>query len=147
MSPSVHERTLPPSKRQKIASAESGTNAASPKITISEKGGEEASAIPPHPLRIKPNGNSYTSALNLRDTSTGLFAICPDELILEVLECLDATSLALLGTTSKAFCAFSRHEELWKTLFIEYVFSTTPVPQPLSPKKTSSVFSSKLCTT
>lgn len=80
-----------------------------------------STAIPPHPLRIKPSGNAYTSALNLRDTSTGLFAVCPDELIIELLGYLDAASLTLLGATSKAFYAFSRHEELWKILFIEYV--------------------------
>lgn len=117
MSPSaatVHERTLPPFKRQKVEPV------TSPKF---ENGAPISTAIPPHPLRIKPNGNAYTSALNLRNTSTGLFAIFPDELILEFLECLDAESLALLGATSKALCAFSRHEELWKTLFIEYVSS------------------------
>lgn len=122
MSPSaatVHERTLPPSKRQKV-------NVTSVEFVTSPKfkdGASISTAIPPHPLRIKPNGNAYTSALNMRDTSTGLFAICPDELILEFLGWLDASSLALLGATSKTLCAFSRHEELWKALFIEYVSS------------------------
>lgn len=114
MSLSVHEGTLPPSKRQKTAPTEPTTSLKIP--TFEEK--EEASisiVIPPHPLRIKPSGNAYTSALNLRDTSTGPFAVFPDELIIEVLGCLDAVGLALLGATSKAFCSFSRHEELWKT--------------------------------
>lgn len=121
MSPSAataHERTLPPSKRQKV-NVTSVEFVTSPK----EDGASISTAIPPHPLRIKPNGNAYISALNIRDTSTGLFAICPDELILEFLGWLDASSLALLGATSKTLCAFSRHEELWKALFIEYVSS------------------------
>lgn len=125
MSLSVHEGALPPYKRRKTTPTESAT---SPKIpTLEEKEVASISTfIPPHPLRIKPSGNAYTSALNLRDTSAGLFVVFPDELIIEVLGCLDAVSLTLLGATSKAFCSFSRHEELWKTLFIEYVSSQTP---------------------
>ena len=44
----------------------------------------------------------------------------PDELIIQVLESLDATSLQCLGSTCKALYAFSRFEDLWKTLCIEY---------------------------
>lgn len=135
MSLTAHGGTLSPSKRQKMTPAEPGTDVSSPKLTTVEEDDEdeeeegaatfeEASmptAIPPHPLRIKPSGNAYISASNLRDTS-GLFAVCPDELIIELLGYLDATSLTLLGATSKAFYAFSRHEELWKTLLIEYVY-------------------------
>ena len=44
----------------------------------------------------------------------------PDELIIQVLESLDGSSLQCLGSTCKALYAFSRFEGLWKTLCIEY---------------------------
>lgn len=121
----VNEGNFPPSKRQRITPAVPGTNITSPKILAFEGVASisTAACILPHPLQVKPSGNAYISVSNLRNTSAGLFAIFSDELIIEVLECLDAASLALLGATGKAFYAFSRHEELWKTLFIEYVFS------------------------
>ena len=77
--------------------------------------------IPPHPLRIKPSGNAFTSPSNLRDTSLGAFAVFPDELVLQFLGYLDADRLKAVGTASKALYGFSRAEELWKQLFIEYV--------------------------
>ena len=45
-------------------------------------------------------------------------AFLPDELILEILSFLDAQSLRNFGYTSKASFAFSRHEDLWKQLFL-----------------------------
>ena len=102
---------LPPSKRVKVAAMHDDVN-------------EDASSeteILPHPLRIKPSGNAFTSSSNLRDTSTGLFALFPDELILQVLGYLDADELDAIGATSKGMYGFSRAEELWKPLFIEYV--------------------------
>lgn len=44
----------------------------------------------------------------------------PDELIIQVLDFLDAASLKRLACTCKALYAFSRFEDLWKTLCIEY---------------------------
>lgn len=79
-----------------------------------------AVAIPPHPLRIKPAGNIYTSVYNLK-SAAGYFASLPDDLIVEVLEYLDAQSLLQVEATCKALHAFARFEDLWKTLFIEYV--------------------------
>ena len=78
-------------------------------------------AISPHPLRIKPLGNALTASSNLRDTSTGNFAVLPDESIVRILGFLDAASLLSLGATSKGFYAFSRFEELWKDLFTRLV--------------------------
>ena len=76
--------------------------------------------IPPHPLRIKPSGNAFTSSpSNLRDTSLGMLAVFPDELVLQVLGYLDADRLKAVGAASKALYGFSRAEELWKQLFIE----------------------------
>ncbi|KAJ5884881.1 hypothetical protein N7495_009391 [Penicillium taxi] len=79
--------------------------------------GEEVEAIPSHPLGVKPSGNSLLAAWSLRD-AIGLFQRLPDELILLVLEQLDGSSLLQIGRTSKAFYAFTKAEELWKTLFV-----------------------------
>ena len=79
-----------------------------------------AVAIPPHPLGIKPAGNIYTSVYNLK-AAAGYFACLPDELTVEILEYLDARNLLQVEATCKALYAFTRFEELWKTLFIEYV--------------------------
>ena len=83
---------------------------------------DTATSISPHPLRIKPLGNAFTSNYNLRDTSLGRFSMLPDELVVQVLGWLDAPSLLKLGSASKGFYAFSQFEELWKDLFVRYVF-------------------------
>ena len=75
--------------------------------------------VPPHPLGIKPTGNMYTATENIKPAA-GFFMRLPDELIIQVLESLDAASLQCLGCTCKALYAFSRFEDLWKTLCIEY---------------------------
>lgn len=86
----------------------------------------ETEIIQPHPLRIKPSGNAFTSSTNLRDTSCGQLALFPDELILQVLGYLVADDLNALAATSKALYGFSRTEELWKALFIGYVETELP---------------------
>ena len=75
--------------------------------------------VPPHPLRIKPAGNAYTEATNIK-IATGFFSVLPDELIIQVLEFLDAPQLLSVGATCKALYAFCQLEELWKALFIRY---------------------------
>ncbi|KAI5844264.1 hypothetical protein BZA05DRAFT_427192 [Tricharina praecox] len=85
----------------------------------------ETEIIQPHPLRIKPSGNAFTSSTNLRDTSCGQLALFPDELILQVLGYLVADDLNALAATSKALYGFSRTEELWKALFIGSAASET----------------------
>ncbi|KAL4953010.1 hypothetical protein BDW69DRAFT_12551 [Aspergillus filifer] len=74
-------------------------------------------AIPGHPLGVKPSGNALLASENLRN-AIGTFNLVPDELILILLEFLDSRSLLQLGQTCKAFYAFTRAEDLWKTLFI-----------------------------
>ena len=73
--------------------------------------------VPHHPLDIRPSGNAYTADENIK-ANAGLFSCMPDELIVQVLEYLDGTSLVELGRTCKAIYAFSRLEDLWKALFI-----------------------------
>ena len=82
-----------------------------------EEGDSEA-VIPPHPLGIKPSGNAYTASRNIRP-AIGSLAILPDELIIQLLEYLDARELVSLGSTCKALYAFGRSEDLWKALFIQ----------------------------
>ncbi|KAF7713767.1 Uncharacterized protein PECH_000604 [Penicillium ucsense] len=74
-------------------------------------------AIPSHPLGVKPTGNALLASWSLRD-HIGTFQHLPDELLLELLEYLNGSDLLSLGRTCKAFYAFTRAEELWKTLFI-----------------------------
>ncbi|KAK2752389.1 hypothetical protein FQN55_007429 [Onygenales sp. PD_40] len=75
-------------------------------------------AIPPHPLGVKPSGNALAASSNLR-AAVGSFGELSDELVILLLECLDAASLLSLGATCKALYAFTHAEELWKALFIE----------------------------
>lgn len=73
--------------------------------------------IPHHPLGVKPSGNALTADWSLRP-AIGTLAILPDEMIMPLLLYLEAPDLLRLGRTCKALYAFTRAEELWKTLFI-----------------------------
>lgn len=88
-------------------------------------------AVPLHPLKIKPAGNAYTATENIK-LAAGSFALLPDELLIQVLEYLEADSLSRLGSASKALYAFSRLEDLWKTLCIEYEFPLFQFPSAIS---------------
>ena len=90
-------------------------------------------AVPAHPLGIKPSGNAYASFDDIR-VAIGTLSTFSDELLIQVLELLDAKTLVRLGRTCKALYAFSAAEELWKTLSIEYEFS------PLAGKNVSMKF-------
>ena len=79
----------------------------------------ESLTVPTHPLKVKPSGNAYTASENIK-AAAGLFVTMPDELIVHLLEFLDAASLLRLGSACKALYAFCRLEDLWKTLCIEY---------------------------
>ena len=75
--------------------------------------------VPSHPIGVKPTGNAYNATKNLKSV-TGFFVALPDELLVQVLEYLDASSLQKMGCTCKAMYAFSRLEDFWKTLCTEY---------------------------
>ena len=78
-----------------------------------------------HPLGIKPSGNAYMAKKNIR-TAIGRLGSLPDDLLVQILELLDASSLEIIGITCKFFFAFSRLEDLWKSLCIVSVpFITT----------------------
>lgn len=86
---------------------------------------ESLTIVPSHPLRIKPAGNAYTATENIK-LAAGSFTALPDELLIQVLESLDADSLNRLGCACKSLYAFSRLEDLWKKFCIEYETSPTP---------------------
>lgn len=81
--------------------------------------GNDSVTVPYHPAGVKPTGNAYNATKNLK-SATGIFVALPDELLVQVLEYLDAGSLQNIGCTCKAMYAFSRLEDLWKTLCTEY---------------------------
>lgn len=55
----------------------------------------ESLIVPPHPLGIKPAGNVYDADVNMK-AAMGLFALLPEETLIEVLEYLNATALQQL---------------------------------------------------
>ncbi|KAH8586323.1 hypothetical protein B0O99DRAFT_586096 [Bisporella sp. PMI_857] len=75
-------------------------------------------SIPPHPLGIKPSGNSYTATKNASH-GAGLLQKLPDELLAIVLEHFDSYELRMLGSTCRFLYAFCRFDDFWKALFIE----------------------------
>lgn len=81
---------------------------------------ESSLSIPLHPLGVKPSGNAYAATENARH-GTSYFQILPDEILALLLEYFESDELRLLGSTCKAFYAFCRADDLWKSLFIEYV--------------------------
>ena len=90
---------------------------------------ESLVAVPQHPLGIRPSGNAYTAAENIK-SAAGTFSRLPDELLVQVLEYLDGPCLRGLGASCKALFAFTRLEDLWKNLFLLYV--SNPYSSPRS---------------
>ncbi|KAF2869308.1 hypothetical protein BDV95DRAFT_577031 [Massariosphaeria phaeospora] len=77
-----------------------------------------ATAIPTHPLHIRPAGNAWTASENIKSHG-GSFATLPDELLNHVFESFDADTLVRLGSTCRALYAFTRLDELWRALFVD----------------------------
>jgi hypothetical protein len=78
-------------------------------------------SIPVHPLGVKPLGNQYFAPGPSARQALGHIGILPDEMILQLLEYLQEESLTILGSTCRFLYAFCQLDELWKSLFIEYV--------------------------
>ena len=92
-----------------------------PRYNASSAGYDDESdclTIGAHPLGIKPSGNAYDARNDLKSRS-GLFASLPDDLVIQILEYLRPPSLIKVGATCKALYAFSRFDELWKSLLVE----------------------------
>lgn len=79
---------------------------------------EDAAFVRRHPLGVRPSGNALTSTVNLK-YSAGMLALLPDELLATLLEILEPQDLLRIGGTCRALHAFTRNEELWRTLFVE----------------------------
>ena len=79
---------------------------------------DQSTLVRRHPLGVRPSGNALTSSVNAK-WSCGLFGRLPDELIMQFFEMLQVPHLLKLGSTCKALHAFSRSEELWRSLFVE----------------------------
>jgi hypothetical protein len=77
--------------------------------------------LPSHPLKIRPEGNAYTDLGQSIRQRSGSFSLLPDELLMHFLEYLDDRSLLALGSSCKALYAFAHSDELWRSLFIQYV--------------------------
>ncbi|KAI1824516.1 hypothetical protein F4861DRAFT_505971 [Xylaria intraflava] len=76
-------------------------------------------SIPIHPMGLKPLGNQYFANGPNAKRFTGVVGHLPDEMILHLLEYLDATSLRNLTSTCRFLYAFGQLDDLWKTLFLE----------------------------
>ncbi|CAI6284103.1 unnamed protein product [Periconia digitata] len=101
-----------PSKKVKLSAAEVNHDG-----DDDDSSEDLATAVPTHPLHIKPAGNAYTASENLK-TYCGSFCQLPDEVLSVVLESFDADTLVRLGSTCRALYAFTRLEELWRALFV-----------------------------
>ncbi|KAH6638265.1 hypothetical protein C7974DRAFT_391186 [Boeremia exigua] len=86
-------------------------------VHVEQDDEEVATAVPSHPLGVKPAGNAYTATVNLK-SRCGSFARLPDELLNHILESFDADALIRLGSTCRALYAFTRLDELWRALFV-----------------------------
>ena len=91
-------------KRQKVADAPSES--------------PDSSLVRRHPLGVRPSGNALTSIVNVKQAH-GHFAALPDDLLMQLLESLEARDLLRLGGTCRGLHAFTRSEELWRALFVE----------------------------
>ncbi|GAB0131626.1 hypothetical protein EsDP_00000088 [Epichloe bromicola] len=78
----------------------------------------QGDSIPTHALGLKPLGNRYLSKGPNAKASSGNWGILPDEMVMLVLEQMDARSLLSLGSTCKFLFAFCHSDELWKALFL-----------------------------
>lgn len=116
---------LPYHQRQNrnIAFEEDG-NGSQP-LGHSMTGGQEeppndvSSAVPLHPLGVKPLGNKYFSDGNDARKHLGTLQGLPDEMLMQLLEYLDQCSLRLLGYTCKFLFACCMSDDIWKTIFLE----------------------------
>lgn len=106
----------PIAKRRKTLGTESRLN----EVAIKQQELVITTAVPPHPCGIKPLGNAYDAKINIK-SHIGIFTRLPDELLMFLLEYVDAATLVQLGGACKALYAFCRGEELWKSKFLQCV--------------------------
>ncbi len=75
-----------------------------------------------NPLGILPEGNLVLSGRsevrNMRSEGLGALSRLSDTLLLELLACLSPFTVVILSRCSKALLAFTRHEPLWKDIYL-----------------------------
>lgn len=71
-----------------------------------------------HRLGLRPSGNILTEPAHARE-NIGIFGTLPDEAVCILLEWLEDVDLLRLGTTCRAFFAFTSNDELWKKLMLQ----------------------------
>ncbi|KAK4239820.1 hypothetical protein C8A03DRAFT_13833 [Achaetomium macrosporum] len=123
---------LLPSRQRQLsnrAAEEDGSGSWPLSQPVTENGSHESSlgsSVPPHPLGIKPLGNKYFSNEQDARKFMGVLQALPDEMLVQLLEYLDARSLRLLGYTCKFLFACCVADDLWKAIFLESTFSQKP---------------------
>ena len=75
-----------------------------------------------HPLGVKPRGNLFAAddvqaELAFRSQSLGLLAQLDESNVIDIFQFLNHSDLIQTDSVSKYFLAFSRFNELWRTLF------------------------------
>ena len=78
--------------------------------------------VPPQRNNILPLGNAYFSNLSeCRTSGLGTMNMLPDDLLVTLLShlYLDATSLCRLSQASQAWYAFTRSDELWRSMYVK----------------------------
>ncbi|CAA7026818.1 unnamed protein product [Microthlaspi erraticum] len=71
---------------------------------------------------VQPLGNLYfvnRGAVNVRNTGLGYLHGLTDELVVDILGLLDATSLGNLAAVNKSLYIFANHEPLWRNLVLD----------------------------
>lgn len=100
--------------------ASSSSHSVSHPVTDSlEDSNAIASAVPLHPLGIKPLGNKYFFNGNDARNYLGNLQALPDEMLMQLFEYLDPRTLRLLGYTCKFLFACCMSDDIWKTIFLE----------------------------
>ena len=72
-----------------------------------------------HPYGVMPMGFSNKGADLTRHQGLGDLAPLQDEVIINVLHCLNAADLCRLSTVSRALYCFCNHEDIWKALVLQ----------------------------
>jgi hypothetical protein len=75
----------------------------------------------PHPCQVQPEhiAELIGDTNDVRTKGLGILSKLSDEAVLNILGFLDAHSLAILQSVSKALYCFSNHEDLWKALVLQ----------------------------
>ena len=88
---------------------------------IDVEASEAGEHLRPHPLGVRPEGNAFTDRPAARPPRecAGRFRALPDELLARTCSSTSTRrALCALGGTCKLLYAFTRVDDLWRTLFV-----------------------------